>query len=62
MQIEDSQVKVMGYNNPAVEGTNITLSCPSGLVLTGPSDMYIATCMENGKWEPDLGEMDCKGM
>ena len=60
MQIEDSQVKIMGYNNPAVEGTNVTLSCPSGLVLTGPND--IATCMENGKWEPDLGEMDCKGM
>ena len=60
MQIVDSQVEVVGYSNPALEGTDITLSCPSGQVLTGRNSTS-ATCMWNGKWEPDLEEVECKG-
>ena len=59
MQIVDLQVEIAGYSNPALEGTDITLSCPSGLVLTGSNST--ATCTGNGKWEPDLGQRECKG-
>ena len=52
-------MKVTGYKQPAIEGTVITLSCPDGLILTGPT-MY--TCMGNGEWEPDPREVECKGM
>ena len=46
-------------SNPALEGTNITFSCPLGMVLTGPTG--VATCMRNGEWEPDPGRVQCKG-
>jgi hypothetical protein len=49
---------MMDYTDPAVEGANVTFSCPSGLVLIGP---IVATCMRNGKWEPDPWEVACKG-
>ena len=32
--------------------------CPSGLTLTGPMS---TTCMMNGEWEPDPGEVKCTG-
>ena len=41
-----------------LEGTNITFSCPPGMVLTGPTTV---TCMGNGEWEPDPTEVQCKG-
>ena len=41
-----------------VEGTTIAFSCPSGTALIGPDS---ATCMENGKWEPDPGGLTCTG-
>ena len=58
VQIDNSIVIIMDYTDPALEGANVTFSCPSGLVLTGPS---VATCMTNGKWEPDPGDVMCKG-
>ena len=39
-------------------GSNITLSCPPGLVLSGPST---SICMENGEWEPHPSEVECEG-
>ena len=54
----DSPVLVMGYSDPAREGTAITFSCSPGLVLTGPNT---TTCMDNGQWEPDPREVKCKG-
>ena len=44
---------------PFVEGSNVSLSCPAGLVFTGASR---STCMENGEWEPDLRAVACKGI
>ena len=45
------------YNSPAIEGTNVTFSCnDSQLLLEGPDS---ATCMENGKWEPDPRNVEC---
>ena len=60
MQIVDSQVRVVGYSIPALEGSDITLSCPSGEVLTGHNGTS-AMCMQNGNWEPDIREAECKG-
>ena len=39
-------------------GTTVAVTCPSGLILTGPNT---STCMESGEWEPDLREVECKG-
>ena len=54
----NSSVTVLGNRNLAVEGHNVMFSCPSGLMLTGPN---ISTCMGNGEWEPDPGELKCLG-
>ena len=43
-----------------LEGTNITFTCPPGLLLSGPNALM---CMGNGKWGPDLDakRVMCKG-
>lgn len=46
-------IQVIGYTGLALEGTNITFSCPPGLLLTGCG---MATCKHNGLWEPDPSE------
>ena len=56
---DNSSIKVIGYTDPAVGGTTITLSCLPGLILTGP---HTSTCMENGEWEPDPKKVECIGM
>ena len=47
---------VVGYSDPEVEGTSITINCLPGLVLVGPSTLV---CMGNGEWEPDPIEVAC---
>ena len=54
----NSPVRVTEYRDPALEGTTVMFSCPTGLTLTGSSS---STCMEDGEWEPDLREIKCKG-
>ena len=54
---------ITGYNNniimePAMEGATLTFKCSPQYVLTGPN---ITTCVGNGEWEPDPGEMECNG-
>ena len=44
--------------NPSLEGSTVNFTCPPGLVLIGPN---LATCMENGEWEPDPREVRCTG-
>ena len=51
-------LRVIGYMIPAREGTNVTLSCSSGLELSGPNT---STCIRNGEWEPDPREAVCQG-
>ena len=46
------------YEDPALEGYNITFTCPPGLVLTGPN---ATMCMGDGEWEPDPRLAKCKG-
>ena len=48
-------IKIVGYSNPAVEGSNITFGCSSGL------ELITSMCMGNGEWEPDPGEIKCNG-
>ena len=49
----DEHIKIMGYNDPAVEGSSITFGCSSGLEST------TSICMNNGEWEPDPRESEC---
>ena len=52
---------VSGYINesePVMEGTTVNYTCPAGMVLSGPNS---STCTENGEWEPDPMEVECKG-
>ena len=41
-----------------LEGTVVTFTCSSGLVLSGPNS---SICMRNGEWEPSPKELECKG-
>ena len=47
-----------GFEDPALEGENITFTCNNGLILVGPNS---STCMGNGEWEPDPREVNCTG-
>ena len=51
-------INEMSFSDPAIPGTNVTFSCPSGQVLTGPNK---STCMENGEWNIDLRSLRCIG-
>ena len=52
----NNNVRVMGYEDPALEGESIILTCPSGSLLSGPNS---SICMGNGEWEPDPREVVC---
>ena len=54
----DGLLKIMGYEEPALEGTVVNFTCPTGMVLNGPS---ASTCMGNGEWEPNPLGVECKG-
>ena len=65
-QIESDDIIVIvgvGYDKPVpglwtvLEGTMVNYSCSSGLVHSGPTS---STCMQNGEWEPDPTEVECK--
>ena len=59
MALTHTDVRVMDYEDPAVEGESITFTCFPSLVLNGPNS---STCMENGEWEPDPREVNCTGV
>ena len=56
-QVTNSFLRVMRFHYPAIVGVNTTLSCLSGMKLTGPNTL---TCMETGRWEPDPTKIECK--
>ena len=55
-QVEDS-VRVIGFKEPALRGSNVTLACPAGMTLNGPDTLL---CMGSGEWEPDPNKVECK--
>ena len=55
---DSKRLVIADYSHPAIEGTNVSFSCPPGLVLTGPST---SMCMGNGEWEPDPSQVNCIG-
>ena len=57
--IEDYDcIVISNRTHPAMEGTNVTLSCLPGLIHTGPATVV---CMGNGEWEPDPSKVKCTG-
>ena len=59
-RVSNGSIILMDYFGPAMEGTTVTFQCQCPeLVLTGPNT---STCMENGEWEPDPREVECKGI
>ena len=56
---DDGTIRIHGYSDPALVRTDVTLECSSpNLVFFGPNR---TTCMGNGEWEPDPGEVKCVG-
>ena len=56
-QIEDS-VRVTGFMDPAIEGTNINFSCSTGMIISGPKN---SICTRNGEWKPAPNTVECMG-
>ena len=56
--LDNFTLLAIGYTIPALEGDSVIFSCPLGLAINGSN---MSTCMENGKWEPDPKEVECKG-
>ena len=46
----------MDYVDSAREGQTIMFICPPGQMLNGSNS---SSCMGNGEWEPDPGEVEC---
>ena len=56
---DDGSIRINGYRDPAIEGTDATLECSTpNLLLLGPNTV---TCMGNGEWEPDPRQVLCVG-
>jgi hypothetical protein len=56
--MELTNALAVGYIDPAQEGQSITFICPRGQTLNGANS---STCMGNGEWELDPGEIECTG-
>ena len=57
--MEPTNALALDYVDPALEGQNITFACPTGQTLNGSNS---STCMGNGEWKPDPGEVECTGV
>ena len=59
MGLVNRNVRVMDYEDPALEGAIITFTCVFGSAMfSGPNS---STCMGDGEWEPDPNEANCTG-
>ena len=51
---------MIGYSSPALVGTNVTLSCPSGndsnLLESNSTSIVVLTCMDNDTWNLQPGQ------
>ena len=55
----DNSLKIVGYNAPMLEGSNISFSCLSQCAFIDPN---ASTCMGNGEWKPDPRNLKCAGI
>ena len=53
-----TNARTVGYEDPTLEGRNITFTCAPGQILNGSNS---STCKGNEEWEPDPGEVACIG-
>ena len=56
LKLVHSDVITVDYEDPALEGANITFICAIGAILSG---LNSSACMENGEWEPDPRVVNC---
>ena len=57
---EDSEIQTIGYSDPAVEGRNVSIHCPPGMVLMVMETIASTlVCTGNGEWEPDPRKVAC---
>jgi hypothetical protein len=56
--MELTNAVAVDYLDPALEGQTVMFICPLGQTLNGSNS---STCMGNGEWEPDPGEVECTG-
>jgi hypothetical protein len=57
--VNDNDIVIItGFEDPALDGEAITLTCPPGWILNGSSS---STCTRNGEWEPDPRDVNCIG-
>ena len=53
-------IKASDDDQPSKVNTSLSFSCKSPeRVLTGPNS---TTCMDDGNWEPDPKDVECKGI
>ena len=52
----NSSLITTGPTNPVLYGSSVNFTCASGYELSGPTT---ATCMSDGNWEPDIGNVKC---
>ena len=57
--IDASSVLVTGYSDPALVGTNISISCLVGDGDTG-NEAMVLMCMDDGQWDPDPQLIGCR--
>ena len=48
LEVIQRDVIIGGYKDPALEGENITFTCLSETMLSGPNS---SMCTRNGKWD-----------
>ena len=57
---ENSEIQITGYSDPAVEGRNVSIHCPPGMVLMVMETIArTLVCTGNGEWEPDPRKVAC---
>ena len=62
-KFEDMELMNFEFSNKKhvvpVNGDSIIFKCSPGKTLSGPNT---TTCMEDGRWYPDPGEVECKSV
>ena len=57
---ENSEIQITGYSDPAIEGRNVSIHCPPGMVLMVMETIASTlVCTGNGEWEPDPRKVAC---